>query len=52
MLKFDSFASRKAEIAINLGRAHKMLAENSLKGVILSNHYNFSWIITGGSAIL
>lgn len=48
MLEFDSFASRKAEIAIKLGGVRKMLAENGLKGVILSNHYNFSWITAGG----
>lgn len=48
ILDFDSMENRKVEIGIKLGRIRNMLAANSLQGVVLSNHYNYSWITAGG----
>lgn len=47
MLQFDTFHERKAEIAAKLERVRRMLDENDLQGVLLTNHYNFSWITAG-----
>lgn len=45
---FQSEACRREEIAVKLGRVRAMLAENGLEGVVLIDHYNFSWITAGG----
>lgn len=47
MQYFDSLPYRKAEIAEKLERLRRMMVENSLQGVVLANHYNFSWITAG-----
>lgn len=44
MLQFDTCHERKAEIAAKLERIRRMLDENDLQGVLLTNHDNFSCV--------
>lgn len=41
---FDTCHERKTEIAAKLERIRRMLDENDLQGVLLTNHDNFSWV--------
>ena len=43
-----SVAARKAEVEIKLARVRELIDRESLSGVLLMKHSNFSWITAGG----
>lgn len=47
-MDFDAVTNREAEIATKLEKIRAMLAANCLQGVLLTCHYNYSWITAGG----
>lgn len=40
--------ARRAEVACKVERVRRMMARSELDGVLLTTHYNFSWITAGG----